>query len=61
MYGPSFGDFSINKYSNIKNSKCKLGFSYDHHYYETGTDENEQFLAGSKHFRVSEIEVYKRK
>jgi hypothetical protein len=65
-YGPVFGgliykDLEIADRSNTnEKSYSNLGISYIHPEYQYGTDEAESFLAGSRNFQVSEIEVYTR-
>jgi hypothetical protein len=60
-YGPTFGgghDLFICNNSNIINkSYSNLGHSY-HSIYNTGSEENQSFLAGSFYFFTSEIETY---
>ncbi len=64
--GPVFGgneghsDLVINLDKSNKNtySYSHLGHYYEHPDYEFESDEAENFLAGSKQFQVSEIEVY---
>jgi hypothetical protein len=58
-YGPCFGlgDLIISKKSNPC-GLSQLGLCYTHPDYEVGSNEALSFLAGSKYFEVSEIEVY---
>ena len=61
--GPIFGASDIfirdNNNSNLE-SFSKLGCSYTHPQYARMSDEANNFLAGSKNFKVSDIEVYAR-
>jgi hypothetical protein len=63
-YGPSFGsgcDIGIYKNPNTENRSCSnLGFSYSHPHYTEGSNEINSFLAGSRKFQLSEIEVYQK-
>lgn len=62
-YGPTFGggcDFKIISDSNIYAANySRLGCSYKHPKYESGSNESFCFLAGSHLFKIEEIEVYK--
>ena len=41
-------------------SYCNIGHSYEEpHVYKHGTDEAKCYLAGSHHFSVAEIEIFK--
>ena len=60
-YGPIFGnghDILITK--SFSNNTANLGNSYKHPQYENGTDEADNFLAGSFYFKLEEIEVYQK-
>ena len=59
-YGPTFGtnDIYISSLSNIsEKSFSGLGKSYDFTLFAYETSEADSFLAGSYHFKTSEIEV----
>ena len=59
--GPSFGsnDMRIHDNSNINNrSYSNLGKIYKHPQYKYRSIEAQHFLAGSRQFKLSEIEVY---
>jgi len=63
--GPSFGrgDIHIESNSNIKgdyDSFSDMGDVFDHPRYSYGTNEAQSFLAGSYHFKLSEIEVFQK-
>lgn len=66
-YGPVFGynsryensDFAIADSSDTNESSCSdLGCAFLHPSYERGSTEAQNFLAGSKNFKVAEIEVF---
>jgi hypothetical protein len=60
-YGPFFGHYDIcilGGSNSNQNSLSDLGRSYQHPTYAQGTNEAKCFLAGSRNFRVSEIEVF---
>jgi hypothetical protein len=65
-FGPCFGgddknikDICIRTDSNInEDSSCDFGYPYQHPDYEKYTDEAQNILAGSLHFKTLEIEVY---
>jgi len=63
-YGPTFGfghDVYIDNNANTTmNSYSFLGSTYKHPKYGYDKDEAQTFLAGSKRFRLDEIEVYQR-
>jgi hypothetical protein len=64
--GPTFGefefDFKILDNSNLhEGSFTRLGVWYKYQFKESYKYEWETFLAGSKNFRVREIEIYKKK
>ena len=65
--GPVFGsnngygwDIYIRDNSNVDKSSSNLGSSYTHPQYACGTNEAQSFLAGSRNFQLSEIEVYQK-
>jgi hypothetical protein len=61
VFGPRFGNGDLiisNKSNTHSKSFSNLGHSYPHPDYAYGSNETKLFLAGSEHFRVSEIEVY---
>ena len=61
-YGPTFGynhDLYFSDQSNPKNGYSNLGYSYKLPNFLTyGSTEAQSFLAGSKNFRIAEIEVF---
>ena len=64
-HGPIFGDnfdLAVDNNSNSKNrvnkTQSNLGKSYVHPEYELKSIEARTFLAGSRTFQLSEIEVY---
>ena len=62
-FGPVFGQCDItiaNNSNENKKSFSNLGNIYKHPQYPKGSNEALEFLAGSFHFQLSEIEVYKR-
>ena len=62
-FGPIFGvgDIQILSHANkSKSSFSNLGNTYKHLKYEKRTNEAHSFLAGSKYFQLSEIEVYQK-
>ena len=61
-YGTTFGDDIriVNNANTRKDSYSNMGFTYKHPQYACGTDEAKTFLAGSFHFQLDEIEVYKK-
>ena len=60
-YGPSFGcsDIHITNNADYCNSYSNLGSTYLHYQHAYESDEARSFLAGSKFFQLSEIEIYK--
>jgi hypothetical protein len=61
FHGPESGklDIFIDKDSNSnEKSLSDLGQSYQHPKYQPGTNESHNFLAGSRKFKVAEIEVF---
>lgn len=64
-YGPTFGklwscDIYVSDYSNRStNNHSDLGISFEHSVYAWGSNEAQEFLAGSYYFKTNEIEVYK--
>ena len=63
-YGPTFGGgydiFISNDANKNEESYSKLDYSYKHPSYMYGSNEAKTFLAGSFHFKLSEIEVYRK-
>jgi hypothetical protein len=61
-YGPMFGHdiFIANNANTTMDSYSYLGHTYSHPQYAQGTNEAKSFLAGSFHFQLDEIEVYKK-
>ena len=61
-YGPVFGNEGslviFDESNKNKDSYSDLGKSYQHPEYDYKSNEAESFLAGSKNFQVSEIEVF---
>jgi hypothetical protein len=60
LYGPSFGkDILIANNANTTiYSRSYLSYAYKHPQYECGTNEAQEFLAGSCLFQLDEIEIY---
>jgi hypothetical protein len=59
--GPCFGDGDIkicDESNTNSKSSSKLGASYNHKLFEDNPTLSKTFLAGTDHFRTSEIEVY---
>ena len=69
-WGPVFGEQNVDDQGNeldignfantLESSVAFLGSTYKHPQYAYGTNEAQSFMAGSKTFKLSEIEVYQK-
>ena len=63
MFGPTFGgghDLYIKDNANVRTGSCSnLGTTYRHPRYAKGSVDVKAFLAGTSHFKIDEIEVYR--